>query len=341
MMTEERYADLFEKYVQAADGKKLIGNALAEIASAYPDAHVLDVGAGSGEITGIVASAAGRVDAVDPNRYMVADLKKLSQRCANVSPIEGRLQDFSPSEHYDLIILSYVLESIGGNDVQEHAKRLHGYLRPGGRMVGVTFLDGCDWDAYSASVESLVPYKRTGGTGRVFNHLRQSGLNTRIIRIVDTHIFAPSLDELYLTLGFFYKRVMDNYIRLSGTLSSELRKFTTKDRGGELCLGVKEVIYEIIPMPSGLFIRVGGSGGRCRAMQAEGAAKGVAAASIPIGKGMEAASIALFGDGCHNHRLRERGGKRGGTRRSHAPARGHPPHPRRLNGLAGGGERRR
>lgn len=250
MVTEERYANLFEKYVRAADGKKLIGNALAEIAGMYSDAHVLDMGAGSGEITEIVASAASRVDAVDPNSYMVAELKRLSRRCANVSATEARLQDFSTSERYDLIVLSYVLESIDGNDTYEHVKRLHGYLRPGGRMVGVTFLDGCDWDAYSASVESLVPYKRTGGTGRVFNHLRQSGLNARIIRIVDTHIFAPSLDELYLTLGFFYKRVMDSYISFSGALSSELSRYTTKSRGTDLCLEVKEAIYEIVPMPT-------------------------------------------------------------------------------------------
>ncbi len=209
----------------------------------------LDMGAGRGEIAEIIASASGRVEAVDPDAHMVSELRRLSRRQPRVIAVRDSLQTFSTESRYDLVVLAYVLESIDGHDVPRHVERLLGLLRPGGRVVGVTYLDGCDWDAYSSAVEHVVPYGRTGGTGKVFGRLRRAGLNARILRILDTHISDSTVEALYLTLGFFYKRKLEAYLAHRDTLSVELERYATP-RGAGVCLEVKEAVYEILPMAS-------------------------------------------------------------------------------------------
>lgn len=245
----ESYANLFERYVRAADGKQVVGRALAKLLAGIPNAQVLDMGAGRGEITEIMASRAQRVDAVEPNEHLIIELKKIVDRKPNIHAISGSLEEFSTNRRYDLIVLSYVLESIRSDEAMRHMRRLFELLRPGGRVVGVTFLDGCDWDAYSAAVERLVHYGRAGGTGRVFDRLRDAGINARLIETLNTHIAAATPEELYQALGFFYKRQLSRYIERYGTLSSELMRYANVSKSRAF-IEVKEVIYEILPMVS-------------------------------------------------------------------------------------------
>jgi len=245
---ENRYAELFGRYVMATDAKRVIGDALAGLLSGCKrPVRVLDMGAGRGEISAILAETADVVDAVEPNRRHYESLVSLALSNPRIRVSEGSVQEFRSDTRYDLIALVYVVESIVDSDLASHVARLLDMRKPDGRVVGVTYVDGCPWDAFSSAVESIIPFGSTGGVSRVFPRLRAGGLNVRNIGVVSSSISAPSVEELFEVLSFFYMKELHAYERSRRILMRELGHYVEGDGDG-VRLTVDDVLYEITPM---------------------------------------------------------------------------------------------
>jgi len=106
----------------------------------------------------------------------------------------------------DLIVLVYVVESIADSDLVRHVERLLDLRKPGGLVVGVTYLDRCALDAFSSAVQRVIPYGRTDAISRVFPRLRAGGLNVHNLDVVRSEFRASSVDELFDVLSFFYEQ---------------------------------------------------------------------------------------------------------------------------------------
>lgn len=240
------YQDLFGRYVDKADGKALVGDALAAIICASGARSVLDVGAGRGEIAARLLDVVDLVHAIEPRDEFCRVLRSLSARGLRITPTT--VQEFDTHERYDIVLLSYVLESINPEEWPEVLQRLSSFLRPQGRILGVTYLDGCDWDCYAAAVESCTGMVRKGGASRIFQGIRRSAHNVRILEVLDTHIWDVSCEALYQTLRFFFRNGMDSYVESHLKLLPELTELTT-EQDGRTVLEVTEVIFSIAPLP--------------------------------------------------------------------------------------------
>jgi SAM-dependent methyltransferase len=245
---ERRYAQLFGRCINATDTERVVAHGLVGLLDRRErPLRVLDMGAGRGDISAILAETADVVDAVEPNRHHLRDLRSLADSNPRIRVAEGSIQDFRTDARYDLIALVYVVESIADSDLARHVERLLDLRKPGGRVVGVTYLDGCALDAFSSAVQHVIPFGRTDAVSRVFPRLRAGGLNVHNLDVVRSEFRASSVDELFDVLSFFYMQELGAYRRLRPVLSRELRQHVESDGEG-VRLTVEDVLYEILPM---------------------------------------------------------------------------------------------
>lgn len=238
MNNPSQYASLFDNYAAGTDGKTKIANALIEL---YPaEANLLDVGAGAGEIARAVSGHFRRVVALEPNKSLLPKLSANSPTSMDIVPCA--IQDFETTETFDIVLLSYVLDTMSTDDIGMVLRRIKSLVKPTSRVVFATYLEGCDWDIYSEFIRRNLSTKRTGGYSRLVRDLRSLGCYTHIRSILDTTIFADTLQQLYDRLAFFYKEQIDAY----NAGFSELSGFLGKLAGDSSRLAVKEVVAEIL-----------------------------------------------------------------------------------------------
>ncbi len=211
------------------------------------------MGAGNGELTRYLAPHASFLMAVEPNARFAGNLNSLVPG-DNYLYQQCNAEDFVwESQQFDLILLAYVLESMGGRDKwATTCENLLSLLSRKGKLVGATYVDGCAWDSYATVVEEEIGLDgRSGGLSRVFPDLRSRGFNVRILKIVTTQIWADNHDELYDGLSFFFRRKADLYAERKNLLVSSLRSVSS-NFGQEVCVEVEEAIYEIFRLPDHL-----------------------------------------------------------------------------------------
>lgn len=99
--------------------------------------RVLELAAGTGLVTRVIAPVVGELVATD---YAEAMVKKVRERTAGVENVEVRQLDLyavDPDERFDAIVAANVLHLLP--DLPGAVDRLVGALNPGGRLVVPTF----------------------------------------------------------------------------------------------------------------------------------------------------------------------------------------------------------
>lgn len=112
--------------------------AVVAAGGAGPTTTVVDLGAGSGQLSIPLARQAGRVLAVDISPTMI-DLLRANALSAGITNIEARVSPIEaldiPPASIDLVVSNYALHHLRDPDKAAAIKAAAGWLRPGGRMV--------------------------------------------------------------------------------------------------------------------------------------------------------------------------------------------------------------
>lgn len=249
-MPSMEYSELFTNYTSKSNGKRLVANAVLDIMEANNLRVVLDMGAGNGELTRYLMPHAKYLVAAEPNAKFSRDLASLGTG-DRYRYVQSSIEDFAwENGKFDLILLAYVLESMGGREKWASAcQKLQSLLSAHGMLLGATYVDGCAWDTYATIVEKEIGLdSRSGGLSRVFPSLRNAGFNVQVRSILTTQIWGDDIDQLYDGLAFFFRRKADAYYSKRNFLLPSLRRVSSPF-GSEVSIAVKEVIYEIVEFP--------------------------------------------------------------------------------------------
>jgi SAM-dependent methyltransferase len=112
---------------------------------------VLDLGAGTGKLTRILASAFERVVAVEPASAM---RRMLVRRCPGVRALSGSAEDIPlPDDSADAVFAAQAFHTFDGPRALSEIARV---LRPGGRLVLLWNLPAGPWRPSVATAEALL-----------------------------------------------------------------------------------------------------------------------------------------------------------------------------------------
>jgi len=119
-------------------GLAAVTAAVLDVADVTPDAQVVDLGCGTGQISLPLAGRGARVLAVDVSPAMIRQLRAQATQ-AGVTSLEGLampIEDLSlPEGSADLVVSSYALHHLRDADKARLVSAAFGWLRPGGRLV--------------------------------------------------------------------------------------------------------------------------------------------------------------------------------------------------------------
>lgn len=146
----------------------------------YPfetDAHVLEVGAGCGAITGAIAEKVKKVTAIDLSKRRSMINAYRNKERENIEIIVGNFNDIADglTEKFDYVTLIGVLEYGESYLPQKDAyraflKKIAGLLKPGGKILiaienqlGLKYFAGCREDHVGKYFEGIEGYRTTSG----------------------------------------------------------------------------------------------------------------------------------------------------------------------------------
>jgi hypothetical protein len=237
------FRDAFELYSSRTDGKEIIAEEVKRLTALGRRDTLLDIGAGDGRLTRLIAPHFHSVLAIEKNSAFSEQLARIP----NAEPVFVPIQDFTPPRLWDIALLSYSLSGIPPEQLGTTLSRLFEHRRAGGRMLVVTYQDGCGWDQFAGGVYSALGIARSGGVHRHSEELVSAGFRVTPISALNTHIWAPSERELLQTLGFFFHRAgaqyYENPIRFLSLLEPHLVNLS--NRG--VAIPVVEQILEVSP----------------------------------------------------------------------------------------------
>ncbi len=201
----------------------------------YPfekSAHVLEVGAGCGAITGAIADKVEKVIAVDLskrrsliNAYRNKDKDNLEIMVGNFNDVAAGL-----TEKFDYVTLIGVLEYgelyIPGNDsYRAFLKKIAGLLKPGGKVLiaienqlGLKYFAGCREDHVGKYFEGLEGYSTTSGV-KTFSKKVLTGL------LEDSGYEAIHFSYPYPDYKLPTTIYTDDFLPVKGELVNNLRNF--------------------------------------------------------------------------------------------------------------------
>jgi SAM-dependent methyltransferase len=237
-----RYKDLFQKYSANTDGKEKIAAFLQGLAPANSPRVLLDLGAGDGRLASQLTRAFDSVIAVERNDAFASMLSNIP----GVQPVKSSVEDFTPAEPFDVGLFCYSLSGVSSARQQDCLNRLLTWRKPGGRLLFVTYEDGCEWDCYADTVYSELGIPRSGGLARHSQELNRNGFSVSTIGRLETSIWGSCSKSLFDNLAFFFeKKVQDDYAKQERFMQalSSLERQSSKG----VFMGVTEVIVEISP----------------------------------------------------------------------------------------------
>lgn len=112
--------------------------AVLDAADAGPDAQIVDLGCGTGQLSLPLARRGARVLAVDVSPAMVRRMESQARK-ESLTTLEGLALPIEelvlPPESVDLIVSSYALHHLRDIDKARLVESAFGWLRPGGRLM--------------------------------------------------------------------------------------------------------------------------------------------------------------------------------------------------------------
>jgi len=152
-------ADLFEEKSQEWDKNEMIrglstaiGSTMLQKVDFHPDMDVMDFGAGTGLISGQVASKVGKITAVDISEAM---LEKLSAKPELKDKVQTICQDITKKpldKKYDVIVSAMAMHHV--EDTDNLAKTFASHLKPHG-TVALADLDTEDGTFHPEDTEGV------------------------------------------------------------------------------------------------------------------------------------------------------------------------------------------
>lgn len=239
------YRYSFDLYTKHSNAKRKVANSIIDFMESRNLSTVMDVGAGNGVLTRELLRFTDHVYAVEPNELFWPALQELHS--AGLRFVGKKAQDLETArdDKFDLVLMSYLLDSVPAEQVQPICDTVATYLNDNGAMVGVTYVDGCPWDAYMLAVESIFGTRRSrGGLSRMYPLLRDLKYTIENVAIVRTEIWADSLRQLFDSTVFFHRRIAAEYLADADRLMPILEKYSHRTRE-HYELHVDEVIYQI------------------------------------------------------------------------------------------------
>ncbi len=164
-------------YWSYAATKHIFKRELARLTKPHAGAMALDIGAGTGFFTKILADTGYQVTGLDISPTAVAELKR---KFPSLTFIEGRAQDITGS--YDLITAMAVLFHIVDDaDYEEALRKIYAALKPGG-----TFLFSENFPRETARYEHIVMHSER----ELLDMLPRAGFT-----VVSRHSFGILMNE--------------------------------------------------------------------------------------------------------------------------------------------------
>lgn len=193
---------------------------------------VLEIGAGCGAVTGVLAGKAGFVQCIELSKRRSLINAYRHQDCDNVEILVGNFQDIEPNlqEKYDVITLIGVLEYaalyIGGtNPYTTFLEIIKKHLAPGGRVLiaienklGLKYWAGCGEDHSGQLFQGLEGYPE-GGNARTFSKKELEAL-AQEAGYVQSHFYYPYPDYKLPTAVY-----SDTFLPATENLTDNLRNF--------------------------------------------------------------------------------------------------------------------
>lgn len=201
----------------------------------YPfekDAHVLEVGAGCGAITGAIAEKVGKVTAIDLSKRRSMINAYRNREKDNIEIMVGNFNDIAAglTEKFDYVTLIGVLE-YGELYIPEkdayHAflKKIAGLLKPGGKVLiaienqlGLKYFAGCREDHVGKYFEGIEGYRTT------------HGVKTFSKKVLKTMIEESGYEDVWFAYPYpDYKLpttiYTDEFLPVKGELVDNMRNF--------------------------------------------------------------------------------------------------------------------
>ncbi|NDC36655.1 MAG: class I SAM-dependent methyltransferase [Proteobacteria bacterium] len=229
------FNELFERYSANTDGKERIAEYVNTLGKEIVRPLLVDLGAGDGRLTRRLLQGFDEIIAIEKQPAFIPNLAVLP----GVTAIASSIEDFIPTRPYDVGLLSYSLSGVPKARLQETLERLLAGRNKGGRLLFVTYADGCDWDRFTEEASYCLNLPRTGGLARHRQELSELGFTSRVVTTINTSIWGQSSTDLFNNLAFFFYKRINEYLVNAAQLQPILEKFQFWD--------VQEAIVEIQP----------------------------------------------------------------------------------------------
>jgi ubiquinone/menaquinone biosynthesis C-methylase UbiE len=145
---------------------------VVETLKLVPGSAVADIGAGSGLFTRTLAKAVapGVVYAVDINPNLLAHIEKSAKEAglANIKTVLATEGDPRLPEALDVVFICDVLHLIEGPE--RYLRELHGYVRPGGRVAIISFIQNWPPVGNQFSADQLERWMKQAGFALAERH---------------------------------------------------------------------------------------------------------------------------------------------------------------------------
>ena len=159
----------------------------------------------------------------------------------------GRIEDSVTPDKIDLALMSYSLSGLPMENRGSFLSRLFEAKNPQGKVLYVTYEDGCNWDIFSSYVYEFLGRPIKGGVNLHKQELESLGFNSEILSKATTLIWGSSLDDLAEVLAFFFLDKLEQYLADISKFKTLLKEVSHQMPDGRSAIEVVEALVEVKP----------------------------------------------------------------------------------------------
>jgi ubiquinone/menaquinone biosynthesis C-methylase UbiE len=193
----EAYKQAFQIFLDHTDQKRNAKRWLQQVVEELPTRDLfIDAGAGNGEVTRAFASAFKRTTAIEPNAYL---LNQLKLAVPEAEAIGEPILSATPSGQGDLVLCSHTLYYIPADEWLAHLERLVSWMSPTGvTIVVLQFRESGCMNMVHHFFGHRFELRRTADAFRA-----KHGDRYDVVTTVDpAHVDTPDLAKAYAVAEF-------------------------------------------------------------------------------------------------------------------------------------------
>lgn len=228
----------FALFAQHTDEKKKIVSAVSQIANPHKKMSLLDIGAGTGEVSIPISSMVGRYLAIEKNPNTAWHLSNNGLDCMNVA-----WEDTSLKERFDVVLASHVLSFFKNKIRHEMISKMYNHVSPGGKLIIITDSGEGDFSELLTSFYPWVQNPPSVDYSIVEKDLERIGLKSSRSYDLCTRLLVPKVIFTGF-FDFFLHAELDEYQALAPELARESQKYERMDGVLDLSVSSKIMIIE-------------------------------------------------------------------------------------------------